>query len=96
MNGPSIFRRAVEGRSLFESLRAALKAVLEPPKPKSGKVAARRKRPEAGRAEVTEEYTAAMGPVTTVRLPARARIDLSADAPGWQRLREFARRLRGG
>lgn len=44
---------------------------------------------------VIEEWDAAMGRVLTIPAdPHRGTIDLSADAPGWERLRTFLRRLR--
>jgi hypothetical protein len=44
---------------------------------------------------VSEEYSAAMGRVITISAdPRPARIDVSADAPGWERLRTYLSRPR--
>jgi hypothetical protein len=44
---------------------------------------------------VTEEWSAAMGRVITIAAdPQPRRIDVSADAPGWERVRTLRMRLR--
>jgi hypothetical protein len=44
---------------------------------------------------VTEEWSAAMGRVITISAdPRPAQLDVSADAPGWERLRTYLSRLR--